>query len=1025
MTAIAVCMRDPVFERTLSIVTGSTDGTILVWEATGGVRFAITCEDPVLALAFCQRSNPHDGEICSEITASLSGGVLSVWDLRMGDFVRTIKENQGGLGDSEGYNQGHDSIISLALYVPEHGGAPPLAVTGGKDGVAMIWNYTHGGRPCKLEGGHGMTITCLAVHVPPQEGSPALVVTGSKDDTCIVWDISSGVKVRTLEADESIKCVAIHQPEEGNPQVIAGTVIGDLHIWDLHTGEVIRKIDCGHILSLALFEADDGGSEVAMVATCDNGSDSAVKVWRISDGAQKLSLNCEHNSVQVVAVFTSTTCYKELNVAGFSDDVFIIGGHFGHTATVWMYPSGKTLHTLKGAHTGPITALAVSPSHQERPILVTGSADCTAVVWDLISGQVKFVLKGEHEDSVTSVLLDDSSGTLLAVTSSADSTVAVWNATTGEHIRSLTATDGVTALAAYHPSDGATTARILAACEDCTVKVWADCLLPSDYMPLAGSVMKLMEMEIAQAATIGTSAAATTTTAPWSRLREVADNYGESFWLENYRLFSSMFESSVKPTVRDSFFRTFKAALPKVIHRLPNVLGKSKGKRKSLLEVCIEDNLDIRRIVLDAWVVTLNSPISSSDFLRQAYHPSVHLSKEVLLKLAQSNPGEFISFICRLKLVKSHEAVFKSCPTYDIDRKGGVIIEGMPPTVSVDMWSSIAGYYASKTAPTGIKGPQPVTALMIPLIGAADLQMLNAYVDTSNAVDSLDIFESDVGITAFKYAWVSFGYPIHIVTTLRYASFIALYTASVFLFDRLQQNRRFSVYFWAWALQCAVLLCILYYMVDEARQFWNENKERVEQAAQRVKEQKERAKELARRKLEQTEEEKEGKYEPGQHRRHFISKSAKATAATTARRRNPALYTGCRYVLATLELKILTSLEACALKLASICNVGRVLAQWWDSSVLRMVLKHFSGFWNMVDLAVMATVTAGTVLRCVNLGETNSSRCILSVGSVLVWFKVLNFMRPFKHSGPLGKFYIYVFLFRLKPFGNRSQYFLF
>ena len=84
---------------------------------------------------------------------------------------------------------------------------------------------------------------------------------------------------------------------------------------------------------------------------------------------------------------------------------------------------------------------------------------------------------------------------------------------------------------------------------------------------------------------------------------------------------------------------------------------------------------------------------------------------------------------------------------------------------------------------------------------------------------------------------------------------------------------------------------------------------------------------------------------------------------------------------------------------------------WWQGhcrdhcrhSILFMTIRHFSGFWNLVDLSVLSIVIIGTITRIWNNGETNSSRCILSVGSVLVWFKVLNFMRPFKHSGPLSK----------------------
>jgi hypothetical protein len=75
---------------------------------------------------------------------------------------------------------------------------------------------------------------------------------------------------------------------------------------------------------------------------------------------------------------------------------------------------------------------------------------------------------------------------------------------------------------------------------------------------------------------------------------------------------------------------------------------------------------------------------------------------------------------------------------------------------------------------------------------------------------------------------------------------------------------------------------------------------------------------------------------------------------------------------------------------------------------------------------VISIVTVGTIARIWNGHETVSSRCILSVGSVLVWFKVLNFMRPFKHSGPLSKLTILISaLFITHIFFLPNSFFLF
>jgi hypothetical protein len=482
----------------------------------------------------------------------------------------------------------------------------------------------------------------------------------------------------------------------------------------------------------------------------------------------------------------------------------------------------------------------------------------------------------------------------------------------------------------------------------------------------------------------------------WSRIVNMSEEFKDEFWLENYSLFTNVFERTLKPSIRDSFFKTFRSKLGAVIHLLPEVLHKEKGKKKSLLEVCIEDNLPIRGIVLDAWVAALNTP--NVDFVNQMCHPYTYFHTPVLLKLGERFPAEFIDFVGRIKLIKSHVAAHQSCQAYSIDHKSGLVIEGLPHKAAVDMWTYVAGYYGKLSATDKVN--QPVTAFVLPLVGAADLTMLNAYVEISSTTDNLAIFESDVGITAFKYAWASFGLRIHMTTTIRYSFFIAVYTLSVFLFDRLQRSDHLTDYFWAWFLQAVVLLCVLYYIADETRQFWNENKGRVLAIKERLLDSRERAKEQKRKQQETSEEEKEPKVKPGQHRRHFKANSTRGPSAPT--RRNPAAYRGIFFLLVTLELKLHDMRVAAMLHLAAL---ARSIKQGWDDSIIHLVVAHFAGFWNLVDLAVMGVVAAGTIVRIANGHETDSSRCILSVGSVVVWFKVLNFMRPFKHSGPLSKWF--------------------
>lgn len=972
------------------IVTGSReDKTVIIWNFQGGVVIRkISVEAAVHTLTVY---TPIDDPYAHELIVCSAEGVISVYETCTGEIIRSLES---------GMNYFYGSVLSMALYSPDNGTSPPLLVTGGTDEVVAIWNYKSGRENHLLKGGHGMLISSMCVYAG-NEYAPVLI-TGSHDNLCIVWEIASGKRIHALQgATEYINSIVVcpADPEGGyeHPIVIAGCSTKEIIVWDLFTAELLTPFVTDNDYVLAICKMDipvpdsDGKMQHLLVATHD---DHSVTVWNISTRTKMQTFKDGH----IAAILSVVVHVPQVITA--TDIPLIITASVDKTIAVWSYPAGEIIRKMEGAHTEAIRNMAIwQLSHEpglaekkQPPIyLATAGQDGVAVVWDLRKGKALHTLR-KHEAPVTSVLIYETAGVPLVITGGEDDMVIVWDLKTGNFIRSMEGFNAVSAMAIYQASDGLSTARILTASIDTAINVWADCLLDEDYMPLAGTVEQMMKYELMQAAyNEGRET--------WSRMRDASTQYGDQFWLENYRFFVKVFEPSVKPTIRDSFYRMFKAFLPLVIHLLPPILYK--GKERTLLEVCIEENLDIRRIVIDAWVTALNSP--NYDYLYQANHPATKFSSEVLLKLADLYPDEFISFICRLKLIKSHSTVYKTCPTYHISHKGGLIIEGMPSKLSVDMWAVVAGYFTRKNAATGVKGDQPVTGLTIPLLGVADLKMLSAFVDTSNAVGSLDIFESEVGIIAFKYAWQSFGFRIHVITTLRYLCFTGMYTVSVFYFHRLQRSDSSYIRFWAWLIQALVLIYVLYYFYDESRQFWNENKHKVMAVKQRLLDRKERAKELKRKAQEHVEEEqkeKDPKYVPGQHRRQFLARSS---GKHTVNRRNPALYTGCRFLLATLEVKISALLASLGRAIWSLRCIGTYAVQLWEDSVLRMLLKHFMGFWNIVDISVIGLVTVGTMLRISKGEETDLSRCILSIGCVVVWFKILNFMRPFKHSGPLGK----------------------
>jgi hypothetical protein len=68
------------------------------------------------------------------------------------------------------------------------------------------------------------------------------------------------------------------------------------------------------------------------------------------------------------------------------------------------------------------------------------------------------------------------------------------------------------------------------------------------------------------------------------------------------------------------------------------------------------------------------------------------------------------------------------------------------------------------------------------------------------------------------------------------------------------------------------------------------------------------------------------------------------------------------------------------------------------------VLGHFLlDLWNLLDLTIILLGGTGIALRFAYQEDITVGRCFLAICSVLMYFKILYFLRPFSNSGPLGK----------------------
>ena len=205
-----------------SLVTGSGDGTVRVWDLATGTPIG----DPltghtgaVAAVAHCAARRPP------------------------GRGHRQRRRHGAGVGP------GHRRPDRRPPHRPHRrgggGGAAPLptaarlAVTGsrGRHGAGVGPGHRHPDRrhphrPHRPGGGGGAA---------PPDGRP-VAVTGSDDDTVRVWDLATGTPIGDpLTGHTGAVAAVAHRPPDGRPLAVTGSDDGTVRVWDLATGTADRR----------------------------------------------------------------------------------------------------------------------------------------------------------------------------------------------------------------------------------------------------------------------------------------------------------------------------------------------------------------------------------------------------------------------------------------------------------------------------------------------------------------------------------------------------------------------------------------------------------------------------------------------------------------------------------------------------------------------------------------------------------------------------------------------------------------
>ncbi len=378
----------------------------------------------------------------------------------------------------------------------------PIAVTGGVDGTARIWDLTNQrqiGEPLPLP----VPVSAVAIG---DLGDYTVALTGGVDGTVRVWDLSAGQEYGAPLTGHTNRIQAMEIGAiDGRPVVLTASQDGTARIWDLAARRPLGRDLAVHqrtVLDAALGELD--GRPVAVTG----GEDKTVQVWDLSevlhDGDARIDGSPLIGPAEAVtAVSLGRLDDRTVALVGDKSGMLslwdlaerrqlgepvaahryfqrsgvasaVIGSFGGRpvalTAGVWetrlwdLRTLRQVGHSLRG-HVADITAAALIGGG--TPLAVTVSNDRTARIWDLSADQPA---EG-HTGQVSAVAFRDVRGRPLAVTGGQDGTARLWDLRTRVQVgRSMEGHRGEVRAVALDRIDGRPVA--VTGGSDTTVRLW-------------------------------------------------------------------------------------------------------------------------------------------------------------------------------------------------------------------------------------------------------------------------------------------------------------------------------------------------------------------------------------------------------------------------------------------------------------------------------------------------------------------------------------------------------------------------
>jgi WD40 repeat protein/serine/threonine protein kinase len=232
-----------------------------------------------------------------------------------------------------------------------------------------------------------------------------ILTIGGNDAT--MWDVGTRRPVVRYSPHGAVASAAV-SPD--GKLVATGSWDHSAKIWDIETGQAIRKLDGGHAGYVNSVEFSPDGAELLTAS-----DDGTARLWDVETG-KPTGIIFKGHTARVIAATFSPDGTRILTVSG------------DKTARIWDRATGNPIGKPLVGHKWAVFCGRFSADGQR---IITGSQDKSAIIWDATTGDKLLVLEG-HTATVTSVAFSPD-GTR-AVTGSQDYTAKLWDATTNAEL---------------------------------------------------------------------------------------------------------------------------------------------------------------------------------------------------------------------------------------------------------------------------------------------------------------------------------------------------------------------------------------------------------------------------------------------------------------------------------------------------------------------------------------------------------------------------------------------------------------